>query len=402
MADTLYLIGGGGSGGGSGSGITPYVNFAAIPAGVTIGDMAITTDTGVVYWWDSLVWAPIDTELASVAVADTNSVNQTLTGGVLTSDVRLSGTAAGAGFFKTTVSIDSGGILALSPEAATAQTGVLKSTDWNTFNGKAPSTRNINTTAPITGGGDLSADRTIAMAASTNSVDGYLTAVDHTSFAAKAPSTRNINTTAPITGGGDLSADRTIAMAAATGSVAGYLTSGNFTTFNNKEPAVTATTTADYYRGDKSFQPLNVAALSTVTDGSSASSGKIGEILTGTQATNTATGIGASGVYGNATSVSLTAGVWSIEGVVGFNENGATLTTSLTCGISTSASGAGISEFDTSVHAYTISGSADPVFKTPRVLVSISSTTTYYLNTKFNYSSGTPNHRGRIQALRVR
>lgn len=48
-----------------------------------------------------------------------------------------------------------------------------------------PTTRTISTTAPITGGGDLSANRTFAIAASTNSVDGYLTAADHTSFAAK-------------------------------------------------------------------------------------------------------------------------------------------------------------------------------------------------------------------------
>jgi hypothetical protein len=41
----------------------------------------------------------------------------------------------------------------------------------------------------------------------------------------------------------------------------GLLTSANWTTFNNKEPAITATTSADYYRGDKTFQPLNKAAV---------------------------------------------------------------------------------------------------------------------------------------------
>ncbi len=49
-----------------------------------------------------------------------------------------------------------------------------------------PSTRTISTTAPLTGGGDLSADRTFVMAAATDAVPGYLTAADHTSFAAKA------------------------------------------------------------------------------------------------------------------------------------------------------------------------------------------------------------------------
>ena len=46
-------------------------------------------------------------------------------------------------------------------------------------------TRSIGTTAPLTGGGDLSADRTIAIAKATASVDGYLAATDFTTFAAK-------------------------------------------------------------------------------------------------------------------------------------------------------------------------------------------------------------------------
>lgn len=57
----------------------------------------------------------------------------------------------------------------------------------NTDPTQVPATRLINTTAPLTGGGNLSADRTLAIPASTNGVDGYLTATDHTSFAAKQP-----------------------------------------------------------------------------------------------------------------------------------------------------------------------------------------------------------------------
>jgi len=53
--------------------------------------------------------------------------------------------------------------------------------------GYVPTTRLISTTAPLTGGGDLSANRTFAMPAATNAVDGYLTAADHTAFAAKQP-----------------------------------------------------------------------------------------------------------------------------------------------------------------------------------------------------------------------
>ena len=45
---------------------------------------------------------------------------------------------------------------------------------------------------------------------------------------------RTINTTAPITGGGNLTADRTFAIPVATSSANGYLTSTDWTTFNNK------------------------------------------------------------------------------------------------------------------------------------------------------------------------
>lgn len=48
------------------------------------------------------------------------------------------------------------------------------------------------------------------------------------------PIGRLINTTAPLTGGGDLSADRTFAIPQASGSVDGYLSSTDWTTFNNK------------------------------------------------------------------------------------------------------------------------------------------------------------------------
>ena len=356
MAGTYIGIGGGeSSGGGSAYYVDPVANFASLPAGVPTGTVGLTIDTGIVYWYDGAVWEPIDTELASVAVNDTNSVDHTITGGVLSSDLRLSANAATSGFFKATTTIQSSGSVGLhveAPEASGSQTGFLTSTDWTTFNNKVPTTRTISTTAPLTGGGDLSANRTLAIPQATGSADGYLA-------------------------------------------------SGDWTTFNNKEPAITAATTGDYYRGDKSFQPLNIAAVSAFTDGSSAASGRINEILTGTQAANTATGLGATGVWGNVTSVSLTAGRWAIQGVAGFAENGAVLTDYMSAGISDSSSGVGISEFDTVQLNALVSSTADAIGVTPMVYVSIGSTTTYYLNTKFNYSSGTPQHRGRIRAIRI-
>jgi len=53
----------------------------------------------------------------------------------------------------------------------------------------------------------------------------------------------------------------TISIPAATGSVNGYLTSTDWTTFNSKEPAITAGTSLQYYRGDKTFQTLNTSVV---------------------------------------------------------------------------------------------------------------------------------------------
>lgn len=47
----------------------------------------------------------------------------------------------------------------------------------------------------------------------------------------------------------------------ATSSSAGYLSSGDWTKFNSKEPAVPLGTTAQYYRGDKTWQLLNTTVV---------------------------------------------------------------------------------------------------------------------------------------------
>ena len=72
---------------------------------------------------------------------------------------------------------------------------------------------------------------------------------------------RTISTTAPLTGGGDLSANRTLAINQSGASADGYLSSTDWNTFNNKQPLITAGTTAQYYRGDKTFQTLDTSVV---------------------------------------------------------------------------------------------------------------------------------------------
>lgn len=77
------------------------------------------------------------------------------------------------------------------PVATSIANGYLSSADWTTFNNKQPAgsyvlaTRNINTTSPLTGGGDLSADRTIAIPVATSIANGYLSSTDWSTFNSK-------------------------------------------------------------------------------------------------------------------------------------------------------------------------------------------------------------------------
>ena len=142
--------------------------------------------------------------------------------------------------------------------------------------------------------------------------------------------------------------------------------------------------------------------ITAETAGGTAGAGKIGQTLSATQAANTAIGINATGAWGSAISLALTAGEWAIDAVAGMAENGATLTTSFSAGLSTSSSGAGIGGFDYVELPFTISGAADLQVRTPTLYVSVAGATTYHLNTRFYYTAGTPQHRGKISARRVR
>jgi hypothetical protein len=66
------------------------------------------------------------------------------------------------------------------------QSGTIALTsDIPSIAGLVPDTRTISTTAPLTGGGDLSANRTLSMPKATTLVDGYLSATDWSTFNGK-------------------------------------------------------------------------------------------------------------------------------------------------------------------------------------------------------------------------
>lgn len=89
--------------------------------------------------------------------------------------------------------------------------------------GKTPLPIQGSVGTPLSGGGGVSDHALLT------NLD-YASA-GHTGF---VPAIRTIATTAPLTGGGDLSANRTFAIPQATALADGYLSSGDWTTFNNK------------------------------------------------------------------------------------------------------------------------------------------------------------------------
>lgn len=76
------------------------------------------------------------------------------------------------------------GVIVGVPDALVQVGGVW--TIAATAPGTVPASRQINTTAPLTGGGDLSADRTLAIAAATAGNDGYMTTTQVATLATAA------------------------------------------------------------------------------------------------------------------------------------------------------------------------------------------------------------------------
>ena len=111
-----------------------------------------------------------------------------------------------------TQNIDGGGFNLTNTTGITATTftGALAGNAATVTNGVYTS-RYVNTTAPLTGGGDLSANRTIVIPKGTTSVDGYINATDWATFNSKGNasyefSANNFNGTGNFTTTGRASA----------------------------------------------------------------------------------------------------------------------------------------------------------------------------------------------------
>ena len=108
------------------------------------------------------------------------------------------------------------------PAASTSVSGYLTSTDWNTFNNKAPATSGTSILYGNGSGGfsNVTIGSGVSFAAGTLSATG------------SGGTVTSVTGTAPVVSSGGTTP--AISMAAANGSTNGYLTSADWTTFNNK------------------------------------------------------------------------------------------------------------------------------------------------------------------------
>jgi hypothetical protein len=136
-----------------------------------------------------------------------------------------------------------------------------------------------------------------------------------------------------------------------------------------------------------------------------ATAGNIGQYVV--SASTGSTNLPATTTYGDATSISLTAGDWDVCALVRFDTTTSVTTTFAAIGISTTTgnSGAGLNFGDNAVDMNTISASTNSIFPliVPSVRMSLASTTTIYLKMNATYAAGQPTLQGfRLSARRVR
>jgi hypothetical protein len=159
--------------------LSANLNLSAAAADAGFQPVALSIEA------DGLQAQIADSDILSVfSVTDTNSINLTLTSGDISADLNLSAAAADAGFFNATTSIEADGLQVQINIAATAQTGVLSSTDWNTFNNKQAAGNYITAlTGDVVATGPGSVAATIQSGVIVNSMVNASAAIDFSKLA---------------------------------------------------------------------------------------------------------------------------------------------------------------------------------------------------------------------------
>lgn len=237
--------------GGGGGGVPTYPDLASFPSAVGAGNgaLAIALDTDILYISNGTVWEPLaDPAFSPNAITAlhgdgtaTGPGDVALTLAVVNSNVGTFGSASAVPVFDVNAKGLITGVTNTPIQIAESQVTNLVSD----LAGKVPITRLINTTAPITGGGALSSDLTLAL------TQGDLTDAGTDGITIG-------NGTGAVVGTGT-----TISQHVADSTHNGYLSQTDWSTFNGKQASgnyITALT------GDVTASgPGSVAATLTAT-----------------------------------------------------------------------------------------------------------------------------------------
>lgn len=152
--------------------------------------------------------------------------------------------------------------------------------------------------------------------------------------------------------------------------------------------------------GSLTFTPTTAGIVGTTTN-DNATAGRVGEyVVSAVGPVN----FPATSVYGDLTSISLTAGDWDVDGTLMMN--GGTVNQSLSVGISTTSgnSTTGLSNGDNWVNTGVTetAGATNAFYSIPSVRFSLAVTTTVYLKYAATYTGTTPAAFGRLSARRIR
>lgn len=356
-----------------------YVFPTAVPAG---NNYALVSSTaGVLSWFNSAgTFAPVGSNFVTIGTDATLTNERALTG--TANQVVVTDNGAGSTVvLSTPQNIDTAATPTFASETLTATSNqlVLGTTRTLTITAPTPATSSRTWTIP-----DISSAGTFAALEGTQTFSGtktfsaqLISSVTSNNFKLAA-STNNVIITVAAIG----TADRTI-------SIPDPGTNANFVLSE-------ATATIN---GTKTFAGQLIGKGTATND--NAAAGYMGEIAN--SSITAFTNFPATGVIGDLTSISLTAGDWDVSALAEFTANGAT-STSVTMGIDTVAGNSGncgvvgVSRQQCLVPtAATDSSGSVPAYR-----ISVSGTTTVYLKYTASYTIGTPQAAGSIRARRAR
>ena len=194
----------------------------------------------------------IDSAVGSVDWGDINGTLSAQTDLQTALDGKVDENTAITGATKTKITYDSKGLVTAGADATTADIA-------DSLNKRYVTDANLTTLANTSG---------------TNTGDQTLSGLGG------VPTTRTISTTAPLSGGGDLSANRTLSIATANTTTTGALSSTDWNTFNGKQSALVSGTNIKTINGNTILGSGDLTISTGITIGTTAiTSGTIGRIL---------------------------------------------------------------------------------------------------------------------------